>query len=241
MAGKSQSKQTPTPPPAAEDVDLTTTIRKYLAQVFRLADRSAELSGYVTTSALADALFVSPPAVNRMVTRLREMGLLEHEPYQGIRLTPDGQREALRQLRLHRIAESFLVNVMGFKWHEIHEEADNLARGLTEPLTARMFMMAGAPTTCPHGEPIPSADGEIPPINDVLLTNAPHNEALIVTRVRTREPDRLEYLAALGLVPGTHLEVLHTAPFNGPLQLRVNKEYRIIGHNLAEMLRVRSA
>lgn len=242
MAGKTTPKnKAVSAAPPAEDADLTTTIRKYLAQVYRLADRSADPQGYVTTSALADALFVSPPAVNRMVGRLREMGLLDHEPYQGIRLTRDGEREALRQLRLHRIAEVFLVNVMGFKWHEIHEEADQLARGLGEPLVSRMYVMAGSPTFCPHGEPIPAEDGALPPLHDDLLTNAAHTTPLIITRIRTREPDRLEYLAALHLMPGTPLEVLHAAPFSGPLQLRVGKEYRIVGHNLAEMIRVQPA
>jgi DtxR family Mn-dependent transcriptional regulator len=242
MAGKSSPKlRDAAASPPAEDADLTTTIRKYLAQVYRLADRSANPEGFVTTSALADALFVSPPAVNRMVSRLREMNLLEHEPYQGIRLTAEGEREALRQLRLHRIAEAFLVHVMSFKWHEIHEEADQLARGLSEPLVSRMYLMAGSPDFCPHGEPIPSEDGTVKELRDELLTSAAHNTPLVITRIRTREPDRLEYLAALHLIPGTPLEVLHAAPFNGPLQLRVGKEYRIVGHNLAEMIRVMPA
>ena len=46
-------------------------------------------------------------------------------------------------------------------------------------------------------------------------------------------------MAALELVPGAHLQVVHAAPFNGPIQLRLkDKEFRIIGHNLAEMIRV---
>jgi len=57
--------------------------------------------------------------------------------------------------------------------------------------------------------------------------------------VRTRESDRLEYLAALGLTPGKHLQIIHLAPFNGPLQLKVGTEYRIVGHNLAELIKVK--
>ena len=59
-----------------------------------------------------------------------------------------------------------------------------------------------------------------------------------VTRMRTRESDRLSYIEALGLLPGCELEVIHKAPFNGPMQLKINNEYRIIGHNLAELIRV---
>ncbi|MFN8528366.1 MAG: metal-dependent transcriptional regulator [Anaerolineae bacterium] len=229
------------------DGGLTPTIRDYLAQIYRLSlrlgpDTSAAgtAPGYVSTSALADLLNVSAPAVNRMVTKLREMGLLDHEPYRGIALTAAGRREALKQLRRHRIVEAFLVNVMGFGWHEVHEEADHISRALTESIEARMAAMAGHPTVCPHGEPIPAPDGSIIEPDDFMLTNAPEKQPLFLSRVRTREPDRLEYLGALGLLPGTALEVIHMAPFHGPLQLKVGKEYRIIGHNLAEMIRVTS-
>lgn len=222
-----------------ESAELTPTIRDYLAEIYRLSTRGSGRE-YVSTSALADLLNVSAPAVNRMVTKLREMGLLHHEPYHGIALTDTGRREALRQLRRHRIVEAFLVTVMGFGWHEIHEEADQISRALTDSIEARMAEMAGQPTVCPHGEPIPSADGTIIEPDDKLLTEAPEKQPLVLTRVRTREPDRLEYLAALGLLPGTPLEVIHIAPFHGPIQLKVNREYRIIGHNLAEMIRVQT-
>jgi DtxR family Mn-dependent transcriptional regulator len=219
--------------------DLSRTMRDYLAEIYRLADRADDPTSYIGTSALADLLDVSPPAVNRMVTRLRENGLLEHEPYQGIRLTDAGRQEALKQLRNHRIVEAFLVNVMGFGWHQVHEEAERMSQGLSEVLVERMYHMAQEPTHCPHGEPIPLSDGTLPEQNDELLSIAAINVDLEITRVRTRESDRLEYLAALGLVPGKHLEVIHLAPFNGPIQLKVGSEYRIVGHNLAELIKVK--
>ncbi len=220
--------------------EISATMRDYLAEIYRLNDRSPDTEqGYVSTSALADLLDVSAPAVNRMVTRLKELGLLEHEPYRGIHLTEAGQREALKELRRHRITEVFLVRVMNFEWHQIHEEANRMSRGLSDMLTERMAQMAGHPTHCPHGEPIPTPDGTITLPDDFLLTTGtPESGLLRITRVLTRESDRLEYLAALGLVPGTELQVLHLAPFHGPMQLKVGSEYRIIGHNLAELIRV---
>jgi DtxR family Mn-dependent transcriptional regulator len=229
------------PLPAA-NAELSDTMRKYLAEVYRLVDYATanpdDTGVYVSTSALADLLDVSAPAVNRMVSKLREMGLLLHEPYQGIRLTPEGEREALKQLRRQRIVEAFLVNTMGLGWHEVHAEAARMSANLSERLIERMWQMAGKPAACPHGEPIATPEGVITPPNDILLTSAPQKTPLTVTRVRTRERDRLEYLAALGIKPGVEVEVLHAAPFNGPIQLRVVKEYRIVGHNLAEMIRV---
>lgn len=218
--------------------DLSPTMRDYLAEVYRLSEHGAS-QAYVSTSALAELMDVSAPAVNRMVTKLRELHLLYHEPYQGIRLTERGEREALKYLRRHRICEAFLVHVMGFKWHEVHDEADRMSRALTEPLVERMAEMAGHPTACPHGEPIPDADGDLPDLHDVIMVEAELKSDVELTRVLTREPDRLEYLAALGLVPGAHLQILNIAPFNGPVQLKLGQEFRIVGHNLAEMIRVR--
>jgi DtxR family Mn-dependent transcriptional regulator len=220
--------------------ELSPTMRDYLAEIYRLSDRSATPENrYVGTSALADILEISAPAVNRMVTRLKEAGLLEHEPYQGIQLTDAGQHEALKELRRHRIVEVFLMKVMGFGWHEVHDEANRMSTGLSDTLTERMAQMAGNPTHCPHGEPIPTAEGILETPHDFLLSDAAsENEALTITRVLTREPDRLEYMAALGLVPGAKLLLIHIAPFHGPMQLKMGEEYRIIGHNLAELLRV---
>jgi DtxR family Mn-dependent transcriptional regulator len=128
---------------------------------------------------------------------------------------------------------------MGFGWHEIHEEANRISPTLADIVVERMADMAGSPTRCPHGEPIPSPEGIIPDLHDVLIPDAPQGTMLEITRVRTREPDRLEYMAALELVPGARLQIVHAAPFNGPIQLRLrDKEFRIIGHNLAEMIRV---
>jgi DtxR family transcriptional regulator, Mn-dependent transcriptional regulator len=219
--------------------DPSAKMRDYLVEIYRLSERGVTENGYVSTSVLAELLDVTAPAVNRMVTRLKEMNLLHHEPYQGIRLTAEGQREALVRLRRHRIAEAFLMNVMNFQWHEVYEEAAVMSGALNETLTQRMYEMAGAPTRCPHGEPIPAEDGSIEDLNDHLLTNAPANSHLNVTRVLTREPDRLLYLAALGLVPDAELHLLHIAPFNGPMQLKLKDEYRIIGHNLAELIKVK--
>lgn len=219
--------------------ELSAKMRTYLAEVYRLAEYAPQPEHYVSTSAVAELLDVSAPAVNRMINRLKELGLLEHEPYRGIRLTPEGMREALKQIRNHRIAESFLVQVMGLKWDEVYSEAQQISAALSDTLIARMEEMAGHPRLCPHGEPIPDAQGTIPPLDDCLLSDLSEGAVVEVTRLRTREPDRLNYIAALGLLPGTKLELLHAAPFNGPMQLRVGGEYRIIGHNLAELIRVR--
>lgn len=224
--------------------DNTTSNRDYLdylAEIYRLSDDVFYHDGenMVSTSALAELLMVTAPAVNRMVTKLKELGLLTHEPYKGISLTEAGKREALRRIRNQRIAEIFLVKVMGFKWHEIFYEANNMGRALSEPIAQRMLTMAENPQFCPHGEPIPTADGTVMTMNDIPLASTEAHQQYRITRVRTREADRLEYLSALGLTPGAEVAVIHLAPFDGPIQLKLGNEYRIVGHNLAQRIHVR--
>ena len=216
----------------------STTMRQYLAELYRLTDRHED-EVYVSTSDLADVLHVTPPAINRMVSRLRELGYIDHERYQGVRLSPEGNIVALQQLRRHRIAEVFLVNVMDFGWDEVYDEASRMSTALSPEVAQRMWTMAGEPDTCPHGEPIPDAKGNIVPLEDMNLTQTEAGQRVRISRVRTREVDRLQYLQALGLLPGTEVEVYHVAPFDGPMQLRVNQEYRIIGNNLANLIRVK--
>lgn len=218
--------------------DISAKMQDYLVEVYRLSARATTPNAYVSTSELAELLNVTAPAVNRMVTRLKELGLLHHEPYQGIRLTAEGKREALVRLRRHRIVEVFLVNTMHFEWHEVYDEARRMSGALSDALAERMLEMAGNPTRCPHGEYIPSAQGSITESHDILLTQGEVNTEYQITRVLTREPDRLSYMKALGLVPDSHLTLIHAAPFNGPMQLKLKDEYRIIGHNLAELIRV---
>lgn len=218
--------------------DISAKMQDYLVEVYRLSSRASVPNSYVSTSELADLLGVTAPAVNRMVTRLKELGLLQHEPYQGIRLTEAGKHEALVRLRRHRIVEAFLVNTMQFEWHEVYDEARRMSGALSDALAARMLEMAGNPTRCPHGEYIPNLDGSITDAHDLLLTQGEVNTEYRITRVLTREPDRLSYLKALGLVPDAKLILIHAAPFSGPLQLKLKEEYRIIGHNLAELIRV---
>ena len=217
--------------------ELSSKMRAYMAQIYRLVDRQPDASDNVTSSQLVDWLFVSPPAVNRMVNRLSELDLLVHQPYQGITITDKGRVEALKHIRRQRIAEAFLVQVMDIHWLQAHEEAIRLSDGLSEAVVQRMYEMTGEPATCPHGEPIPDAQGTLPPATDVFLSRIGAGKRIRVSRLITRETDRLQYIEALGLAPGQVCEVIHVAPFDGPMQLKLGTEFRIIGNSLAQLIR----
>jgi DtxR family transcriptional regulator, Mn-dependent transcriptional regulator len=211
--------------------------QEYLAEAYRLVHQQKG-NPYITTSALAERVGVSAPAVAAIVNRLKDAGYVEHQPYHGIRLTPKGEREALMNIRRHRLAEIFLVKVMKFGWHEVHDEADAIGAVISDALAARMEIMAGYPKRCPHGEPIPTPDGMMPEIHDEPLSDVEPPQDLIVSRVPSHDPEVLKYLHSLKLVPGQPIRLLNRAPFNGPLRLKIDTQEQVIGYEMARNLRV---
>lgn len=207
-------------------------MREYLAEIYRLQEDSPTVS----TTSLAERLNVSAPAVPRMLKRLRNAGYVKHVPYQGFELSELGKEEALKELRRHRILEVYLVKVMGFTWDETHELADEMSKGINDIITERMAEMTNQPTRCPHGEPIPDLEGVLPLVKDVCIMNLNVGHKGEVSRVRTHEPERLQYFATLGLVPGAEFEIVGRAPFNGPMRLRVNRDEVVLGVELTKSL-----
>jgi len=218
-------------------MSLSDAMQDYLAETYRLAHYKKDNS-YVSTSSLAEVMGVSAPAVTRMVQRLKEAGYLEHEPYQGIALTPSGEREALLNIRRHRLVERFLTDVMRFGWHEVHEAADDLGAVVSDQVVARMEEMTGYPHRCPHGEPIPTAAGVMPAIIDYPLTEMEPGHEYMLSRANSHDEDKLKYLDTLGIKTGVKVFLLDRAPFEGPIQLKVGGKTHFVGHTLAKILRV---
>ena len=215
----------------------TESMQEYLAEAWRIACYQPN-DRFVSTSALAEEMGVSAPAVTRMVQRLKQAGYLEHEPYRGIRLTPSGDRAALANIRRHRLVERFLVDVMGFGWHEVHDDADDLGGVVSDSLVDKMDAMSGYPRRCPHGEPIPDRALKMPRIVDYWLSEVAVQREYVVSRVHTHDGQKLRYLSELRLEPGRRFRLLERAPFKGPLQLRVDGNTQHLGHELAGNLRV---
>lgn len=207
-------------------------MREYLAEIYRLQEDSP----LVTTTNLAERLHVSAPAIPRMLKRLRSAGYVEHKPYQGFALTELGREEALKEIRRHRVLEVFLVNVMGFTWDETHEHADDLGKGLNDTIVTRMAEMTDFPRRCPHGEPIPDDNGQLPEVSDICLINLGVGYRGKISRVRTHDPERLKYFSTLGLMPEKEVEIVGRAPFNGPMRLRVDREEVVLGIELIKLL-----
>jgi DtxR family Mn-dependent transcriptional regulator len=220
--------------PSQPDPALTRSVEDYLKAIYRLTDQGEAAS----TRAIAGALGLSAPSVSAMVRRLADQGLLDHAPYRGVQLTDEGRRAALQVVRRHRLIESYLVERLGYTWDTVHAEAERLEHAASDELVQRMEAALGHPVVDPHGEPIPGVDGSIAVERTDLvpLVEMAAGSTVVIQQVTTSEPERLRYLAAFGLVPGSAVTVVERQPFNGPIALRTPHGRHTIGYELAESL-----
>jgi DtxR family transcriptional regulator, Mn-dependent transcriptional regulator len=212
----------------------SSAVEDYLKTIYALAQGERAAS----TSAIAERLGIAAGSVTGMVKRLAELGLVEHVPYYGARLTERGEQQAVRLIRRHRVLELFLVEVLGYTWDRVHEEADRLEHATTEEMIDRMASVLGEPANDPHGAPIPASAGRFVEWHFPTLGEVKVGTRGVLRRVEDENPEALRYLAQLELVPGAQVELLERAPFNGPLKLQVGGRERFLGVELARSLEI---
>jgi DtxR family Mn-dependent transcriptional regulator len=152
-------------------------------------------------------------------------------------LTPKGERTARTLVRRHRLSERFLTDVLGLDWETAHREACRLEHVISPEVEEKLDEMLGKPDTCPHGHPIPDEkgrikeEGEIKPLCDLCP-----DEKGCIDRVEEEEPQLLNYLASLGLMPDVEVEVKEVAPFGGPLLIKVGDTQYALGREVASKI-----
>ena len=216
----------------ADHEPLTRSVEDYLKAIYRLSPEGRPAS----TSDIAHLLELSAPSVSGMVKRLSELGLLEHIPYRGVQLTDAGRRAALRMVRRHRLIEAYLVEFLGYSWDAVHAEAERLEHAVSDTLVERMAVALGHPAVDPHGDPIPAVDGSIHELACTALAEVAVGETVAIRRVDERDPERLRYLGALGLVPGVVVTLRERQPFGGPVEVDVAGVPHVIGRELAQVV-----
>ena len=185
----------------------SSTVENYLKAIYQGQSALPAGARLVSMGQVAAALSVTPGTATTMVKALAESGLAEYEPYSGVRLTAAGEKLAGLVLRRHRLVELFLVQVMGMSWDEVHDEAEQLEHVVSERLIERIDEMLGRPTHDPHGDPIPTAEGTIPPHHLDSLLTCPVGAPLRVTRIADQDPAFLRFIESNGLKPGQAIEV----------------------------------
>jgi DtxR family Mn-dependent transcriptional regulator len=214
---------------------LSTAIEDYLKAIWVLQQDGEQ----VGTTLLAERLSVKPASVSGMLKKLSELGLVEHRPYYGVALTASGEKIALEVLRHHRLIELYLVEALGYTWDEVHPEAEELEHVISEKLEARIAAWLGNPTHDPHGDPIPSLDGQLPNQATQLLHTLDVGAAGTITQVLMQDSDRLRYLGSLGLVPGARVRIAARAPFEGPITTHVDGIDQVLDARLAKTIVVK--
>jgi len=214
---------------------LSATVQDYAKAVYALEARGGSP---VSTNDLAARLGVTPGSVSGMLRKLAEVGLLEHEPYRGVRLTDEGRRVALEVLRHHRLLELFLAQELGMPWDRVHAEAEVLEHVLSEELEELIAGRLGDPAVDPHGDPIPTPLFEIDERQTRSLDELAVGAAGRFVRVSDSDPEMLRYLAEHGMALGTRLEVIDRQPFGGPVFVRFGAREQAIGGALAGAMRI---
>ncbi|MBC8309479.1 MAG: metal-dependent transcriptional regulator [Phycisphaerales bacterium] len=185
---------------------ISSTVENYLKELFLLDPRSEK---QIATGELAKVLCVTPGSATSMIKTLAQSGLVEHRPHYGVKLTEQGRNLAVHVVRRHRIVELFLVNILGMDWGEVHDEAEQLEHVVSDDVITRMDELLGHPTHDPHGDPIPTPEGEIPERSLQLLSFCNEGDNVAIARIGNQDAAFLKFAEDNGLLLGASIEIKH--------------------------------
>ncbi len=209
----------------------STTLEEYLETIYKLA-----VEGIVRPTQIAEAMGVSGPTVTATLKRLEAHGLVTRDGTTVV-LTEEGLARSVEIVRKHRIAERFLVDVLGLDWEAAHEDACLLEHALSPRVLEALEAYLGDPTVCPHGHPIPSADGSVATTVGESLDRIEPGFSATVLRVAEDEA-LLGYLGEVGLKPGARVHVVALEPFEGPLTVEIGGSTRALARDVAHFVTV---
>ncbi|MBM7825254.1 DtxR family Mn-dependent transcriptional regulator [Arcanobacterium pluranimalium] len=200
-------------------MNLSASHEDYLKAVWMISERN---SGHVAPKDIAQQLSLSPSTVSEGIKRLVAMGLVLHDRYGDVSLTPEGRTIGVEMVRKHRLIETFLVDELGYSWDEVHTEAESLEHAVSDLFISRIDERLGFPHRDPHGDPIPRADGTTHPVRTENLAQQCAGSQAMVVRVADHDPELLTYVAEIGLVPGTSFEVTSVSSSLGLMSLNTS-------------------
>ncbi len=215
--------------------DLTRSIEDYLKTIYKIVARQ----GHATVNTLARRMKVSAPSVTNMVKKMRAMGLVVHEPYGRVSLTPKGSKTALEIIRHHRLWELYLAKRLGIPLERVDAEAERLEHVLSDAVEEQMARLLGEPLRDPHGDPIPSKAGVLdsrPPgrkISDLRV-----GETSVVAHVSDFDPERLRAIVKLGLLPGVRFRLGKRPAESGSFNIQVGSKKFLLSRKVADLIRI---
>ena len=177
----------------------------YLKQIWEIVQEEQT----PISARLAEDLGVTPPAVTAALKRMTRGGFLRVERTGKIELTPKGSKIAQHLVLRHRLAEKLLTDVIGIEWSRAHEEAERLEHGVSPEAVRLLLKRFGRDARCPHGVPLVGGMSRLRRRYGALpLSEAPAGQRYEILRVYEKQPEFLNFIAGLKLLPGARLRVL---------------------------------
>src|SRR6201989_2703383 len=214
-------------------------IDDYLKAIFQLSGREER---QVSSTEIAGTLAITAASVTNMLQKLAalEPPLVVYKKHHGVQLSKAGKKRALEVIRHHRLLETFLHQVLGYPWDEVHQEAERLEHFISERFEERIAAKLGHPEFDPHGHPIPALEGSLPSQEPQSLSQLRPGHSARVSSVSDKDPEMLRYLASQGIRPGVRLTLSEQLPFKGSYQIRIGASAKpaLLSHSLAEAISV---
>lgn len=195
---------------------LSDSAQNYLKIIYGLSEWSDDP---VTASVIASKSGMKLSTVSGALTKLRQQGLLDHAPYGAVSLTDQGREYAVAMVRRHRLIETFLVQMLGYGWEQVHDEAEQLEHAVSDFMIERIDDLLEHPSRDPHGDPIPTASGEISIPEAVQLATIKDGSKVVVERISDDDSDLLQYFLEHGIIVGARLQITAGDPFSDTLEV----------------------
>jgi DtxR family Mn-dependent transcriptional regulator len=219
-----------------KNVKMTLSEENYLKTIYHITVVS---NSEVSTNAIAEMMETKASSVTDMIKKLAEKDLVNYKKYQGVSLTDKGKLAAKMIVRKHRLWEVFLVEKLDFSWDEVHDIAEQLEHIKSEKLINKLDDFLGNPTTDPHGDPIPNAEGQILKIDKQLLSELAENQKGICVGVKDTSSEFLKYLDKQGIALGSIIEVVSKESFDLSVKIKVDDRSLSISNKIASNLYIK--
>jgi DtxR family Mn-dependent transcriptional regulator len=199
----------------------------YLKAILTLSGPAGD---QVPASEVAARLRITGASVTKMLQKLSSTAppLVIYEKHRGVRLSKAGKARGLEIVRHHRLIETFLHQILGYPWDEVHDEAERLEHFISERFEARIAAKLNYPEFDPHGHAIPALDGTLPLGGSETLAGLTAGCQRKVASVSDREPEMLRYLGSQGIRPGAVLSLVEQLPFEGGYRVLVGSSKKSI-------------
>jgi DtxR family transcriptional regulator, Mn-dependent transcriptional regulator len=223
--------------PVASDLAPPVQAPEYLEAIYEMDEE-----GIPTVQArLAEWMGVSPGAVSQAVKKLVHQDLIRPDG-RRLRFTARGEEVARHLVRRHRLAEHFLIRIIGLPWHKAHEEAQQWERVISDEVEVRLTDILNDPATCPHGNPIPGSSRRVDYGALVPLREVEPGQRVTLRRLTEDlelDLDVMRFFEESGLMPGGRIQVHSVAP-DGTMHLMVNGADVALGAHLSDNLWVQA-